>query len=131
VHRDLWNKVGGFSEEFFPGTGSDPDFNMKLWNTRVRIFKGINDFKVYHFGSVVLRKKINKIKKNSKYGSKGAKIFLLKWGITIKFFKKFYLRSDTIYDGPLSNPIKNIKFFLYLLICKINYYYLKTFSKNR
>ena len=131
VHRDLWNKVGGFSEEFFPGTGSDPDFNMKLWNTRVRIFKGINDFKVYHFGSVVLRKKINKIKKNSKYGSKGAKIFLLKWGITIKFFKKFYLRSDTIYDGPLLNPIKNIKFFSYLLICKIHYYYLKILFKYK
>ena len=32
IHRDLWNKVGGFSEEFYPGTGSDPDLNMKLWN---------------------------------------------------------------------------------------------------
>ena len=131
VHRDVWNVVGGFSEEFFPGTGSDPDFNMKLWKLGIRIFKGINDFKVYHFGSIVLRKKINEIKKNSKYGSKGAKIFLLKWGITIKFFKKFYLRSNTIYDGPLSNPIKNIKFLLHLLICKIHYYYLKIFSKYR
>jgi len=131
VHRDVWNVVGGFSEEFFPGTGSDPDFNMKLWKLGIRIFKGINNFKVYHFGSIVLRKKINEIKKNSKYGSKGAKIFLLKWGITIKFFKKFYLRSDTIYDGPLSNPIKNIKFLLHLLIGKIHYYYLKIFSKYR
>ena len=78
VHRDLWNKVGGFSEEYFPGTGSDPDFNMKLWNVGVRIFKGVNDCKVYHFGSVVLRKKINIIKKNNRYGSSGAKIFLLK-----------------------------------------------------
>ena len=80
VHRDIWNivGVGGFSEEFFPGTGSDPNFNMKLWKLGIRIFKGINDFKVYHFGSIVLRKKINEIKTNSKYGSKGAKIFLLK-----------------------------------------------------
>ena len=31
VHIDLWNKVGGFSEEFNPGIASDPDFNMKLW----------------------------------------------------------------------------------------------------
>ena len=131
VHRDLWKKVGGFSEEFFPGTGSDPDFNMKLWELGIRIFKGINDFKVYHFGSIVLRKKINEIKKNLRYGSKGAKIFLLKWGITIKFFKKFYLKSNTIYDGPLSNPIIGIKFFLYLLICKIHYLYLKIFSKYR
>ena len=39
VHKDTWNKVGGFSDEFFPGTGSDPDLNMKLWNAGVRIFK--------------------------------------------------------------------------------------------
>ena len=57
VHRDIWNKVGGLSQEYFPGTGSDPDFNMKLWNLGIRIFKGLNDFKVYHFGSTVLRKK--------------------------------------------------------------------------
>ena len=44
IHKDMWDKVGGFSEEFFPGTGSDPDLNMKLWNEGVRIFKGINDF---------------------------------------------------------------------------------------
>jgi len=125
VHRDVWNAVGGFSEEFFPGTGSDPDFNMKLWKLGIRIFKGINDFKVYHFGSIVLRKKINEIKKNSKYGSKGAKIFLLKWGITIKFFKKFYLRSDTIYDGPLKEPIINLNYLIKLIICKINHFYLK------
>ena len=66
VHRNTWNNVGGFSEEYFPGTGSDPDFNMKLWNQGIRIFKGINDFKVYHFGSIVLRKRINEIKKNPK-----------------------------------------------------------------
>ena len=130
VHRDIWKKVGGFSEEFFPGTGSDPDFNMKLWNIGVRIFKGINNFKVYHFGSIVLRKKINKIKKNSRYGSKGAKIFLLKWGITIKFFKKFYLHSGTIYNGPLHQPKIDINYFFYYLICKINYFYLKFFYKN-
>ena len=39
VHKSLWIKVGGFSEEFFPGTGSDPDFNLKLWNEGVRLFK--------------------------------------------------------------------------------------------
>ena len=77
VHKEIWNKVGGLSEEFFPGNGSDPDFNMKLWNIGVRIFKGINDFKVYHFGSVVLRKKLNIIKSKNKYGSQGSKLFLL------------------------------------------------------
>mgnify|MGYP007000088265 CR=1 len=31
VHKDLWNKVDGFSLDFDPGDGSDPDFCMKLW----------------------------------------------------------------------------------------------------
>ena len=128
VHRDIWNKAGGLSEEYFPGTGSDPDFNMKLWNLGIRIFKGINDFKVYHFGSTVLRKKLNKISKN-KYGSTGAKIFLLKWGISIKFFKKYYLKSDTIYNGPLENPNKNLLYFFDLIKCKLYLLYLKIFFK--
>ena len=127
VHKQIWNKVGGFSEEFFPGSGSDPDFNMKLWNIGIRIFKGINDCKVYHFGSVVLRKKINAENKGNKFGSIGSKIFLLKWGISIKFFKKFYLRSDTQYIEPLESPKINFNYLLNLIICKINYLYLKVF----
>jgi len=129
VHRDVWNEVGGFSEEFFPGTGSDPDFNMKLWKLGIRIFKGINNFKVYHFGSIVLRKKINEIKKNSKYGSKGAKMFLLKWGITIKFFKRFYLKSGTRYQKPLDTPKVDVIYLINYIICRLNYYYVKFFMK--
>ena len=127
VHRDTWNKVGGLSEEYFPGTGSDPDFNKKLWDLGIRIFKGINNFKVYHFGSIVLRNKLNKIKKNNRYGSRGAKLFLLKWGISIKFFKKFYLESNTKYSGPLKDPNFSFKFLIYLIKSKINYFYLKMF----
>ena len=125
LHRDLWEKVGGFSEEFFPGTGSDPDLNMKLWKEGVRIFKGINNCKVYHFGSIVTRKYKNHPTITTESGSKGGKIFLLKWGITIKFFKKFYLRSDQKYDGPLNKPVKNLNFFIKLMLCKLNYIYLK------
>ena len=130
VHRDIWDKVGGFSEEYFPGSGSDPDFNMKLWNIGVRIFKGINNFKVYHFGSVVLRKKLNEVTIKNKYGSKGSKLFLLKWGISIKFFKKFYLRSNDKYNGSLSEPIKDLNFFINLIICKIHNFYLKIFYRK-
>ena len=125
LHRDLWEKVGGFSEEFFPGTGSDPDLNMKLWKEGVRIFKGVNDCKVYHFGSIVTRKYKNHPTIITESGSKGGKIFLLKWGITIKFFKKFYLRSDQKYDGPLNKPVKSLNFFIKLMLCKLNYIYLK------
>ena len=57
VSKSLWDQVGGFSEEYFAGSGSDPDFNMKLWKFGVRIFKGVGKARVYHFGSIVSRKK--------------------------------------------------------------------------
>ena len=113
VSKKLWDKVGGFSEEFNPGIGSDPDFSMKLWREGVRIFKGLNDFKVYHFGSITTRKKKNFIQ------NKGDKTFLKKWGFSIKFFKKYYLRSKMKYDGPLNEPKKSLNYLLDLLICKI------------
>ena len=129
IHKDLWNKVGGFSKEFFPGTGSDPDLNMKLWNNNVRIFKGINNCKVYHFGSIVTRRYKNHPTIKTESGSKGGKIFLLKWGISIKFFKKHYLRSDIQYKGPVQNPKKNLRFFVELFLCKIYYLYVLTLFK--
>ena len=113
VTKKMWNRVGGFSEEFNPGIASDPDFNMKLWNNGVRIFKGLENFKVYHFGSITSRKK-NTLKQN-----KGDKTFLKKWGITTKFFKKHYLKSKTKYSGPLSKPKITLNFLLELFICKI------------
>ena len=122
VHKDIWIKAGGLSEEFFPGSGSDPDFNMKLWNLGIRIFKGINNFKVYHFGSIVLR---DKKKQKKKYGSRGSKQFLIKWGVGIKFFKKFFLRSNKKYDGELKDPNKNIDYYFNLFLNKINFFYIK------
>jgi len=116
-----WNKVGGFSEEFSPGLGSDPDFNMKLWNLGVRLFKGLGDCRVYHFSSLSLRKKA---------WNNGAKTFLLKWGISIKFFKKHYLRSDQIFNGELNQPKKNLNYYTGLFKCKIVYFFHFIFSKT-
>ena len=130
IHKDMWNDVGGFSEEFFPGTGSDPDLNMKLWNKGVRVFKGINECKVYHFGSIVTRRYKNHPSIITESGSRGGKIFLLKWGMSIKFFKRFYLKSDTKYEGPLNEPIKNINYYLNLIISKFHFLYLKIFNSN-
>ena len=116
--KEIWDKVGGFSEEFNPGDGSDSDFNMKLWQRGVRLFKGLNDFKVYHFGSISMRKKADIIKND------GTKTFLKKWGITPKFFFKYYLRTGKKFDGLLNDPNKSPFFYLELLVCKIKYYYL-------
>ncbi len=130
IHKELWDKVGGFSEEYHPGTGSDPDLNMKLWNQGVRIFKGLQNCKVYHFGSIVTRQKEKKFNTITESGSKGSKIFLIKWGISIKFFKKYFLKSDTMYFGPLNEPTRNLKFYFDLIICKIYNFYLKLFFKT-
>ena len=81
IHKEVWDKIGGFSEEFNPGDGSDPDFCMKLWLANVRIFKGISKFKVYHFNSITTRN--NKILLNN-----GTKQFLFKYGFNPRFFRK-------------------------------------------
>ena len=125
IHKELWEKVGGFSEEYYPGTGSDPDLNMKLWKEGVRIFKGLNRCRVYHFGSTVTRQYKDHPTIKTESGSKGSKIFLLKWGISIKFFKKKYLLSGKKYENSLNEPIKNISYYLDLFLCKLNYFYLK------
>ncbi len=131
IHKKYWDKIGGFSEEFNPGIGSDPDLNMKLWKSGVRIYKGLSKFRVYHFGSVVLRKKKNFIK------NKGAKTFLLKWGMTPTFFVRFYLHGGKFENGvikcnkylsPLNEPNKNIIFFINMLICKLKFIYAKIFK---
>ncbi len=127
IHKELWNKVGGFSEEFSPGAGSDPDLNMKLWNEGVRIFQCLSKSRVYHFGSVTIRKKNkNFFKKNQ--GSLANKIFLLKWGISIKTFKRFYLRSHFIHNNPLSDPNKSFSFYLNIIKDKLSLFYYNIFS---
>ena len=122
IHRDLWTKVEGFSIEFDPGDGSDPDLCMKLWNEGVRIFKCISGFKVYHFGSVTTRKRDITI-------NNGTKKFLLKFGFNPRFFRKYYLRGDgkIKYLGPLDDPKLNFSMLLSLIINKFKYYYYKIF----
>jgi len=127
VSKRVWEKVGGFSEEFNPGVASDPDFNMKLWQEGVRIFKGINDFKVYHFVSIVTKRLNDPITRKINLKSRGNKIFLLKWGISVKFFKRFYLKTNSKFISPLTEPKKNVIYLFNFFLCKINYIYIKIF----
>ena len=85
---------------------SDPDFSMKLWQMGIRLFKGVGASRVYHFGSVSVRR----ITKN-----KGYFTFVSKWGLTQSAFQLGYLRRGEKFDGPLREPkvttalkIKNI-----------------------
>ena len=93
---------------------------MKLWRLGGRLFKGLGSCRVYHFSSLSLRKKA---------WNNGAKTFLLKWGISIKFFKKHYLKSETQFFNELTEPTKNIIYFLDLIKCKLSYFYYFLLSK--
>ena len=121
IHKDIWVKVGGFSTEFNPGDGSDPDLCMKLWKENIRIFKCLSKFKVYHFGSVTTRKKDKFIKNN------GTKTFVLKWGITPRTFRKHYLKGEIKieYNEPLKEPELKFSFFKDLFIDKLKFIYFK------
>jgi len=92
VHKDIWDLIGGYSVEFFPGLYSDPDFSMKLFQAGVRFFKGVSKSRAYHFGS----KSTKRIKMN-----KGSKQFLNKWGITSSTFSHYYLRRGLPFKGEL------------------------------
>jgi glycosyltransferase involved in cell wall biosynthesis len=96
VHRSLWEKVGGLSEEFSPGMYSDPDFSMKLWQENVRYFKGIGKSMVYHFMS----KSTGKVKRND-----GRKQFLKKWGVSSSYFTKKILHSGEVFQGELPDQV--------------------------
>ena len=131
IHKEIWDRVGGWSEEFSPTGGDDTDFAMKLWSINIRIFKGLGKSLAYHFGSITTRKKDKSL--FTYLGSRGNKIFLKKWGFSINFFEKFFLRAgldnnkDLIfneYDGPLNEPKKNFNFYIELIKGKFKICYL-------
>ena len=122
IHKNIWTKIGGFSEEFNPGFASDPDLNMKLWNLGVRIFKGLSKSRVYQFGSITTRKNKKIIKNN------GKKTFLIKWRCTVEFFTKHYLKRGSTYYGPLLEPEETFLFYFDLFLSKSKYYFTKYFK---
>lgn len=96
VHRDMWDLVGGYSVELSPGMYSDPDFSAKLWKAGVRIFKGIDASRVYHFEARSTRR----IVKND-----GSTQFLRKWGITSASFMRDVLhRGDPWTEKHAPSP---------------------------
>ena len=135
VHKDIWEMVGGWSEEFSPTGGDDTDFAMKLWQNNIRIFKGLGKSLSYHFGSITTRKKDKSL--FTYLGSRGNKIFLKKWGVSINFFEKVYLKSGldknkklifNRYHNPLTDPIKNLNYYVDLIKVKFQLSYLKVIN---
>jgi len=93
VHKDIWDLIGGYSIEYFPGLYSDPDFSMKLYEAGVRYFKGVDASRAYHFGSKSTRRIVM---------NKGSKQFLNKWGITSASFTRHFLKRGQLFQGEIA-----------------------------
>jgi glycosyltransferase involved in cell wall biosynthesis len=100
VHKNVWDLIGGYSIEYYPGLYSDPDFSMKLYEAGVRHFKGVDASRAYHFGS----KSTKRIAMNN-----GSKQFLNKWGITSESFTRIFLKRGQQFQGEITvrpgNPV--------------------------
>jgi GT2 family glycosyltransferase len=101
VHKNLWEKVGGYSVEYSPGFGSDPDFSKKLWEAGVRDYRGIGKSLVYHFQS----KSTGRVVRNN-----GRLTFAKKWGIPSSYFYKKVLKLGQVYDGKSLEMKKNLSY---------------------
>jgi glycosyltransferase involved in cell wall biosynthesis len=98
IHKDIWDLIGGYSVEYFPGLYSDPDFSMKLYEAGVRYFKGVDASRAYHFGSkTTLRIALNN----------GSKQFLNKWGITSASFTRHFLKRGQHFQGEINISSRN------------------------
>ena len=99
VHRDVWVLVGGYSIEYSPGMYSDPDISAKLWKAGVRLFKGVDRSRVYHFEA----RSTHRVVKND-----GSTQFLRKWGITSGSFIRDILQRGEPWDSDrdMSDKLK-------------------------
>lgn len=93
VHRDMWDRVGGYSLEFSPGMGSDPDFCAKLVMEDVKCFHGVGRSLCYHFMS----KSVSRVVRND-----GSLQFLRKYHLTIRAFKEQILHKEQPWDTPVT-----------------------------
>jgi hypothetical protein len=76
---------------------SDPDFSAKLWMAGVRLFKGVDSSRVYHFEA----RSTHRIVKND-----GSLQFLRKWGITSGSFIRDILHRGEPFDAPKDHTLE-------------------------
>ena len=100
VHRDMWDLVGGYSVEFSPGMGSDPDFCAKLVLAGVKVFRGVGTSLCYHFMS----KSVSRVVRND-----GSLQFLRKYHITIRAFKEQILHKEQPWSTPVSTDLRSLR----------------------
>jgi len=83
IPRKLWKEVGGFSVEYEPGFGSDPDICKKMYDVGCRNFIGVGRSLIYHFQTKSTSRVIHNDSRT---------IFYKKYGINQDYFVNDVLR---------------------------------------
>lgn len=83
VKKELWDKVGGYDEEYWPGFGTDPDLIAKIYfmakkEGRPHEFRGVADSGIYHFQCISTAR----IENHHHYRREAHRRFEGKWGVT-------------------------------------------------
>ena len=84
LRKDLWEEVGGFCEDYFPGWGTDSDLIASIYYSAIKNnneyeFRGVSDSGVYHIQSVGLKK----INHGDIYQANALNLFRRRWRIDI------------------------------------------------
>lgn len=87
VKKELWDNIGGYDENYWPGFGTDPDLIAKIYFTakkegKPHEFRGVADSGIYHFQCVSTAR----IENHRHYRQESHRRFEKKWGITTKQF---------------------------------------------
>jgi hypothetical protein len=82
IRKELWDEVGGFDEQFYPGFGTDPDLIAKIYFTAKKKnvpyeFRGVADCGMYHFECIGT----SKIHDGYKIRRDVTHMFRKKWGL--------------------------------------------------
>ena len=93
LHKNLWNKIGGYDEDYNVGFGSDPDLIKRCYDVGCRNFIGVGSSLVYHFQC----KTTNKIK-HLNLGKDSGQLFKNKHGIDMMDFINNILKRGHIFD---------------------------------
>jgi glycosyltransferase involved in cell wall biosynthesis len=89
IPRNLWELIGGFSIEYEPGFGSDPDICKKMYDLGCRNFIGVGKSIIYHFQT----KSTDRVIQNN-----SRDIFMKKYKISQEDFIYSVLKRGTLID---------------------------------
>lgn len=103
IPKSSWDAIGGFDEAYFPGSGSDPDLAMKMYDYGCRLFIGVGASLVYHYARNTVSRYDNVTIMDSKA------YFKKKWGISRRTFLENCLHRGKVITPKLLEQIQRTK----------------------